>query len=333
MAALFEKDQIGKREDLSDMISNVDSAATPLLSTIPKGKKLTNTLMSWQMDSYANPDTDGIVDGVDVTAFENAAVNRVMAYGRVQKRRRTPMVSDMAENVSDVAGIGQKKEMAKAIVKKLVELKRDIETVMCSDNESVADNGTNAYKTRGLGKWIQATAQSDLPVDSSYLTPSASIDATAMASVTEVIVQAVLTSQYTQVKTKKTYVGLCGPTMKQTLSNLAIYQPDVASHTIIRRQNFDGDDRKLVNVVDVIEGDFGVIELHPSTFLAYNTSSAANLRRMYVLDMDMLELRWNRLPGYKALEDQGGGPRRIVDAIFGLVVKNPLGLAKFNATT
>jgi len=39
MAELFERDQVGKRESLSDVIAMVDSKDTPVASMIPKGKK------------------------------------------------------------------------------------------------------------------------------------------------------------------------------------------------------------------------------------------------------------------------------------------------------
>jgi hypothetical protein len=54
--------------------------------------------------------------------------------------------------------------------------------------------------------------------------------------------------------------------------------------------------------------------------------------RGYVLDMDMVELRYNRKPRFQELEDRGGGPRGIVDAICALCVKSPLALGKFAPT-
>ena len=82
--------------------------------------------------------------------------------------------------------------------------------------------------------------------------------------------------------------------------------------------------------MDIFEGDFGTLELIPSLFLAMDASSAEQLSRGYVLDMDMIELRYNRKPRYQELEDRGGGPRGIVDAICALCVKSPLGLGKFD---
>ena len=46
-----------------------------------------------------------------------------------------------------------------------------LEAAIGSDNEMQADNGSVPYLFRGLGKWIQATAQSVNPVPALFLTP------------------------------------------------------------------------------------------------------------------------------------------------------------------
>jgi hypothetical protein len=39
MAELFEINQVGKREDLANIVAMVDAKDTPVASMIPKGKK------------------------------------------------------------------------------------------------------------------------------------------------------------------------------------------------------------------------------------------------------------------------------------------------------
>ena len=330
MPATFERTQVGRREDLADAIYNIDAKDYPLLSAIPKGKKLVRTRFDWQADSYDAPNTDGVVDGADVSTYEDAAENRAILYGQVQKVRRTPMVTEMAEDVSDVAGVTS--EMANAIKKKTIECKRDVEAVLVSDNESQTDNGTVPYKTRGLGKWIQATAQSHLPVDSDFRTPSASIDATALASVTRAVVNNVMKSQYGQTGKRMTCMLVCGTSLKARFTEMVGYQPTVSNFTAILRST-RGDEMKYVDNIESFTGDFGTYDLVLSNWLNWNNSTkAADARRGYALDMSMLELRMNKNWEYKALPDLDGGPRGVIKAIFGLAVKNPLGLAKFAAT-
>ena len=49
--------------------------------------------------------------------------------------------------------------------------------------------------------------------------------------------------------------------------------------------------------------------------------------------MDMAEVRYAKLPQVKALPDAGGGPARLVEAIAGLVCKNPSGFGMFNGAS
>jgi len=118
MAQLFEIDQVGKREDLADLISLVDAHDTPLVSTAKKGSKPGNTLMSWQGDAYAAAVSTGTVDGTDVSSYENPGVNRAILQNYVQIFRRTIRVSPLALEISNVAGL--KDELSAGIAKKLV---------------------------------------------------------------------------------------------------------------------------------------------------------------------------------------------------------------------
>lgn len=331
MAGLIEPNQVGKREDLADIIAVVDAKSTPVMSMARKGRDAGNTLVEWQADAYEDPATDGVLDGADVSNFQNKAANRAKLQGRVQKLWRNPKVSDFSENVSNVAGV--KSEMARSISKSIVELKRDIEATICSDNDSQQQSGSDPYKTRGLGKWIQNGAQTDLPVPTAFRTPTASIDSTAMASLTETIVNNVLESIWDETGKIGSYMLPCGSKLKRAFTGFANYVPDKASNGTIRTFESGGADRKkLVNTIDVYEGDFGTVELHPSHFLANGTTDAPT-RRGYVLDMSLVEVKYNRTPRFKPLEDQGGGPRGIIDAIICLCVHNPLGLGKFAATS
>ena len=151
------------------------------------------------------------------------------------------------------------------------------------------------------------------------------------ASLTEANVQDVLQSIYEQTGKVSTYSLICGPNLKRAFTGFTRTQfasTNVAS--AIRTLNQDAEAKKITSTVDIFEGDFGTLELIPSLFLAKNASTAEQLSRGYVLDMDMVELRYNRKPRFQELEDRGGGSRGIVDAICALCVKSPLGLGKFD---
>jgi hypothetical protein len=337
MAATLITSQTGIRQDLSDLIAVVDAKSCPVVSMAKKGAEPINPLTQWQADAFGAPTLAGVLSNSDVTAsdYEDQAANRVLLSARIQKFRRVPSVDDLANTVSEVAGIGKKKEMARAVSKSLEMLKRDMEATFCSDQNSREQSGSNAYLTRGLGRWIQNGEQGDLPVNANYRTPTGSINATATASLTENNIQDMLQSLYAQTGKVSTYSLVCGPTLKRQFTSFTRTQfasTNVASAIRVLNQK---DESRLVSSVDIFEGDFGTLELIPSLFLAADASvnaAAVQNGRGYVLDMDMVELRYNRKPRFQELEDRGGGPRGIVDAICALCVKSPLALGKFAPT-
>jgi len=338
MAATLITSQTGIRQDLSDLIAVVDAKTCPVISMAKKGAEPINPLTQWQADAFnAATVPAGVLSNTDVSSsdFVDNAANRVLLSARIQKFREVPSVDDLAQHVSEVAGIGKKKEMARAVSKSLEQLKRSMEAAFCSDQESFEQSGSTPYKTRGLGKWIHNGAQDDLPVNVAYRTRTASINTTVTASLTENNIQDMLQSLYEQTGKSQTYSLVCGPALKRQFTSFTRTQfasTNVASAIRVLNQK---DSSKIVSSVDIFEGDFGTLELIPSLFLAKDaTVNAAAVQngRGYVLDMDMVELRYNRKPRFQELEDRGGGPRGIVDAICALCVKSPLALGKFAPT-
>ena len=332
---LFERDQVGKREDLADYISLVDAKDTPIVSMIPKGKKPGNTLLEWQADSMPDAVSTGSVDGVDVTGYENLNYKRAKIQNYIQVFQRAIRVSPLAVDVSVVAGL--RDELAGMVAKGIKLLKRDMELTVSSDNGAQADDGTDPYKTRGLGEWIVVAADKDtvLPPPDDFCPLTGSINTTAMASFGEADPQAVLTAIYGQTGSFKEYDCVVGTTLKRAFSNLLFTTGITTTSTVgvtgsgataIRTFNRDANSDAYIASVDIFEGDFGRLKLHPSLFMP-------NVRRGYVLDMDLLELRYTNMPEVRELPDAGGGPARLIKAVAGLVVKNPLGLGKFAAAS
>lgn len=334
MPALFERTQVGKREDLADYITLVDSKDTPVVSMIPKGSKPNNTLLQFQADNMPAATTDGSIDGVDVVAndYQNLNSGRAVLQNYVQVFQRAIRVSPLSVDVSNVAGL--RDELAGMVAKGIKLLKRDMEATVSSNNGAQADNGSVPYKTRGIGKWINIAANKDstLAPPDAYCPLAASISTVATASLTESDIQGVLTGIYNQTGSFKEYDGIVGINLKRAFSNLLFTTTlstttgasvTGAGGTAIRTFNRDANSDAYVASVDIFEGDFGRIRLHPSLFMPDNDTG-------YVLDMDLLELRYTNLPEVTELPDAGGGPARLIKAVAGLVVKNPLGLGKFD---
>jgi hypothetical protein len=342
MPGLTEPVQVGKREDFADVIAMVDYKDTPFTSMCPKGTEPANTLYDWQMDAYAAVALGGIVDGVDVqtTDYVNPASQRAKAHGRIQKFRSAFMVSDLAQNVSDVAGIGKRGEMQRAVKKTIVQIKRNMEATFCSDQDSQADNGTLPYLTRGIGAWINAgevaitdTATACPPA---FVTPAGSVITKTTATTLESDFNNATGSIYSQTGQQKDFDLLCGINLKAQFSSYAAWVPSAITTVPLRRYNQDATSKSIIATVDFWQGDFGSVKLILSLFLAANATGAAAANiingRGYLIDWDQLELRYNRMPGYQENPNLGGGPRGYIDAVAGVVVYNPLGLGKVAPT-
>ena len=324
----------GLREDLSDLIAVVDAKSKPLLALAKKGAELVNPdVHSWQADGFNAPAFDGVMAGDDVSAWDSPAAQRAKLSGRCQKFRRSIMVDDFAANISDVAGVGRKKEMARGAAKSIEEIGRDIEAAFCSDRDSQAQAGANPYRTRGLGSWIATAAQTDLAVPADYRSVSGAISAAATDSITEGSIQNILQAIYEQTGTVKSLVLLCGPTLKRRFTEFTRTQTGSTNVALnVKTFTQGAAEKKITSTIDMFEGDFGSLQLLPSLLLAQDQNAATQSRRGYIIDPDMVEVRYGRRPAFRELEDRGGGPRGIIDAIAGLVVHSPRAFGKIAST-
>ena len=332
------------REDLADYIAIVDAKSTPFVSMAPKGRDIGNMQFSWQVDNYAAPALGGVIDGTDVTvsSASNPVVNRTRLNNYAQAFRRDLRIGFIAET-QDVAGVTD--EVANGIAKKLVEIKRDMEsTFMCTNQAAQADNGTNPYLTGSLGNWLNNTNASNIGACASgsvFLPASGAVDTTASASFTEATAQNVLTAIYSATGTFRDYDCILGTTLKRAFTNLTASGTTVTLNsnsiaaTSVRTFNQDLSADTFKASIDIFEGDFGRLILHPTTFIGGKNSTALSAQAFkgYVIPMDMVEVRYAKLPQVKDLPDAGGGPARLVEASAGLVVKNPSGFGFFNGAS
>ena len=341
MAKLLEKDIVnaGKREDLANLIAIVDAKDTPFTSMAKKGAQPGNTIFRWQADRLpAAAAPTPVVDGTDVdpnTGTSNFVNDggtqyRVELSNRIQIFRKAVRVSKLTQDVANIAGV--RDELANNVSKAITMVKRDMEVAMCSNQGAQVDNGTVGYRTRGLDKWIVAAANIDtvdLPAAASNFCPAAAqISSVGTAALTETVVQDILTGIYSQTGQYKNYDAIVGPTLKRAFTNLVFTttQTGTAPASVVRTLNRESTDSVYLSSVDVFQGDFGQIRLHPSLFLKNNFSG-------YIIPFDMVEVRYGgNVAQVTELTDNGGGPARLIEAVAGLCVYNPLAFGKFDFT-
>lgn len=335
MAGIVEREQSLKRESLADLLVVIDKKSTPFLSQVKKGSAPKNSLLEWGVDkhktnivagaTYTAGVSDAIPqDGVDTTSsdFENYD-DRAKCQVYVQYARRFPKVSRLANMTSDIAGVGFKKEMANSIAKSLVAHKRDIESTLCSSQETNQETSSAPYQTRGLGKWITSSAQSTLPVPTDFLTPSDSIASSATASAKEEDLRGILQSIYEQTgESDKSFFGLCGTGVKKTISEFTLFTPRTNN---IVMSNRDTDEGRLATSIDIIDTDFGVITLNLSSFLEQDSrdgngdyDASVGQNTLFILNMSQLEVAFAEETNVRELPDLGGGARSLVESVFAM---------------
>ncbi len=317
------------REDLLDMLTIVEPTIAPVTSLAGKGSKPGNLFTEWGLDAYDAPEFPGEEEGADVSTFDNPAKHRERVGNYQQKIRRTWLVSEEQEETR-TAGI--KDEVANAKARAFIELKRDIESAICSDQ---ALSSTNPTKLRGLGLWIQTAAQASNAVPAAYRPPAGHINATVTGSVADSDLNGVLQSIYEESGNDMArYTLVAGPSLRSAVTNLSRAAGVGAGNPYTVNQ--DAKSHQIDLKVSEYQGDYGRIFVVPSLFNGRTSGGAITAQsraRGYLIDPDLIDLLYMKLPEQRELEDQGAGPRGFIRAILTLCVKSPLGLGKFNATS
>lgn len=348
MALLTERTIVsGKREDLADLISLVDAKETPFTSMAKKGSKPGNTHFRWQVDSLPSPQTGGVIDGTDVTSYDNYVNNGGVQYraelsNNIQIFRRAVRVSKLSLDIANIAGV--RDELANNVAKGITMLKRDMEKTFCGNSGVQDETASVAYLTRGLDKWLthaSASNQSSVSTDghdTNYAIPAAwrLPDASRLSgsiaggALTETSVQDVLTSMFNQTGQFRDVDGLVGTAVKRAFTNLS-YTTKVdtstansATASVVRTLNREQGQSSYISSIDVFEGDFGRVRLHPSVWLMSEYKG-------YLIPFDKVEIKYGgNVAGVTELPDYGAGPARLIEAVAALAVHNPLAFGKLD---
>lgn len=139
MALYTRYDQVGVKEDISDIITNISPTVTPFQSMIGT-EKAKQTLVQWQEDELRAAAKNAKVDGF--TAADATLTPTVMRSNYTQILEKTIKISATADAV---ATYGRAKETAHQLAKASKELKRDLEFSMVGNAQTaVAGSSTVA---------------------------------------------------------------------------------------------------------------------------------------------------------------------------------------------
>ena len=302
---------VSNREDLSNELSILAPEETPILSLCSKGKA-SPPFSEWTVDSLAAPATTGISEGSDVTSFSDKFADRARLGNYIQLMRRDYIVSNLQQAVTSVGPAN----VAQAEAKSMREIKRDIEATIASNNEMTVENGAGTpYGMRGLGKWIQSTAQATNPVPAAYRTPSGSIIASTLS---ESSFNTMIGSIFAKNGEMNSLTLVANVALRQLISNFTRATP--ASAGVTYHVNQDATSKQITLSVNLYDSDFGLVKIvngNPSCMPTGSTNVG------YVLNPKYLGFNTLIPMGATRLENQGGGERGFIDVAGTLCVKHP----------
>lgn len=294
---------VGDREDLTDAIYMISPEATPLMSMIGRGKAK-NTFHEWQIDTLAAPDGANKRPEGNVAAFTSPAqTSRVGNHCQISDK--TAIISGTVEAINRA---GRKSEMGRQMSKRTKELKRDMETILFSNQ---AADPADPRALGGLEAWLFTNTDfegtgSD-PIYTNVPTDPRNDGVT--RAITEDQLKSVISSAWTQ--GGEPSVIMAGATNKVAISAFAgnadkVYNLNSAKPGVI------------VAAMDVYVSDFGTLKVIPSRW--------QRQRSVFVLDPSLLEVDFLR--GFKVtpLAKDGDADKRLINAEYTLKVKNEAGL-------
>lgn len=311
---LYDKfDLKGDREDLIEKIFNTSPTETPVISAFGR-TNATNTYHEWQRDSLATANKDNaLIDGDDYSADALTSTERVGNYAQIFAKK--PAVSRRANVVKKA---GRAAEMGYQKAKAMLEMKRDMEAAILSNNAAVAGNSTTASKLGGLG--VQNYTNTSHGVGGSTVAWTAGAPTTAPTAgtaraFTEAMLKTVVQSAYIASGEIPKMVVM-SPNHKGVFSGFA-------GIAVNRYQVGKKEQGRIVGGADVYMSDFGELEIVPHYLMAGATD-------VHLLNTEYGELAF--LDSFRTQEigKTGDSEKVLITADVTLAIRAPKAFAKIS---
>ena len=234
-------DQVGKKEDIEDIIYDISPTLTPFTSSIGSSSA-SATLHQWQEDELAAVGTNAVVEGADAGAA--SADTTTLKTNNTQIFSKVVQTSGTADAVEKY---GRSSELQYQIAKKGKEMRRDIEHAFVGALQAgTAGNGTTARQMKSAQNQIDASTTNTSGTNRAF---------------TETLLLDVL---------QKVYEAGGDPNQIQVTPSHSVTVANFAAAS--GRERDFGTGSKLVNVVDVYVSPFGECSVVPNRFLQANTA-------------------------------------------------------------
>lgn len=291
------------REDLSDVVSKISPTETPVMTAIGD-EDAESTYNEWlTIDLAAASGANAVIEGDDVA--NDAPTSPVRLGNYVQLMDKVKGVSSTQNAVKHAGNVAK---MAKQILYAAQELKRDMETRICSNSPAVAGGASTARETAGFGAFIRTNdsrgaggADPTLSGTTSGYPNAAPTNGTQRAF-TETLLKDVV--QLAWEAGGEPSMVIVSAFNKRTASSFT------GNATRFKK----AEDKKIVAGIDVYESDFGELQLVPNRF--------TTARQALVIDPSKASIAWLQRMRNEDLAKTGHADRRMIFCEWALKVDN-----------
>lgn len=245
----------GIREALNDIVSRVSMEETPLQSNVGK-ESVSNTFYEHQTQELANVNLNNAF--VEGSIAEYEAITPTIRVGNyTQILKKSFIISDTEEKVNKA---GRQSEINMQKVLKGLEMRRDFEAILCSNQgASAGDGSTNPRKTGSLLAYIKSNVNMGVggasPVYSNI--PTATRTAGTARAFSEAQVKDILAKLWAA--GAKTDMVMVNAVQKQRFSSFA----GIAQ----LRTETSKKPATIVAAADIYIGDWGPVAITPQAFM------------------------------------------------------------------
>ena len=295
---------VGQREDLTDVIYNISPTDTPFMSSVAKSSA-SAVYHEWQVDSLAAVNSaNAAVEGDDAASATLAPTTRV--GNRTQISQKTIQVSGTLESVDKA---GRRSEKAYQLSKASSELKRDMETILLSNQIQDAGSASTARKLGGLQTWLSTNYEGSGSAGSLGTTlKTAGTD----AAFTETMLKSAVKKAYEAGGTPS--VLMVSPTQKQVVSSFA----GIAEQ---RYQAPSNTATTIIGAADIYLSDFGTLSVVPNRFIPQDAGGDGG-DTAFVLDPEYASIAYLRPFATNELAKTGDSEKTQLLVEYTLQVKN-----------
>jgi len=279
------------REDFENVIYNIAPTETPFVSNIGRGD-MTNTLHEWLIDDLEAVNlSNAAIDGADFGADSSDPANRLGVYAQISIK-----YVNVSRRANIVNKAGRKSELAYQLAKKGKALKRDVESIACNNQATLAGTQSVASKTAGLGAWVTTNAYRGVGgtdgalSNTTYGQPTtAATDATALNLRALSEATFLTTCKDCYVQGGDPNMAMMGPSMKQKFSTYMFGTNARIATPYQDHGKSPGGGARVLGAVDTYVGDFQILDIVPNRF--------QRERDVWILDTEFWEIAY--LDSYK----------------------------------